>query len=88
MTKETEILNRNGNFAYVCNRKKYYEDVQKQMKEISQKLDGTTQECEKLVDNLTSFKLNREEFRKILREEFEKRQAQSAFPKEVLKNGS
>lgn len=70
---EIDILNKNGHFAYVCSRMDYYKDLEQRMGDTADTINQAAKRAKILVDKLTNFKLNKEALKKMLVEEFKKR---------------
>jgi hypothetical protein len=70
---EIDILNKNGHFAYVCSKMDYYKDLEHRMGDATVRINKAAQRAKVLVKKLTDFKLNKDFLKKMLVEEFKKR---------------
>jgi hypothetical protein len=70
---EIDILNKNGHFAYVCSRMDYYKDLEQRMADTTQTISKASNRAQILVKKLTNFKLNKDYLKKMLVDEFKRR---------------
>jgi adenylate kinase family enzyme len=81
---EIDILNKNGHFAYVCSKMDYYKDLEQRMGDATVRINKAAQRAKILVKKLTNFKLNKDFLKKMLVEEFKKRNLDcNAAPKKT-----
>lgn len=74
--EEIDMLNEKGYFAYICSRMDHYKDLGQRMQDATTKINKAKGRAKVLVSQLTDFTLNKEFLKKMLDDEFKKRNLQ------------